>query len=106
MADESRYILRDQHGVIRVGESRVMLDGIIVAWEEGHSPESIRAQYPALTLEEVYGAITWSLSHPDELADYMKRQDAAWELGRARSESRTDALRDRLRSARGLSQER
>jgi Protein of unknown function (DUF433) len=84
----------------------VMLDSVVAAWEAGHSPETIRAQYPSLSLEEVYGAITWCLSHSEELAEYIKRQDAVWEKERERAEARPDALRDRLRSARNLTEKR
>ena len=97
MKQENNYVRADEHGVLRVGQGRVMLDSVLAAWEQGHSPETIRTQYPALTLEEVYGAITWCLSHPAEVAEYVKRQDAAWEQGRQRSEGRADPLRERLR---------
>src|SRR5438094_3574293 len=98
MPEEKCYIHEDQHGVLRVGQTRVMLDSVLAAWDQGHSPESIRSQYPSLTLEEVYGAITWCLSRPDEVAAYMKKQDAVWEYWRKRSESQPDPLRDRLRA--------
>jgi len=99
MSENNSYVHRDEHNVLRVGKSRVMLDSVLAAWEHGHSPETIRAQYPSLTLEEVYGAITWCLSHADEAAEYMKRQNATWMHWRNRSESTGDALRDRLRTA-------
>jgi uncharacterized protein (DUF433 family) len=106
MENATDYVRLDEHGVLRVGGSRVMLDSVVAAWEAGHSPETIRAQYPSLSLEEVYGAITWCLSHSEELAEYIKRQDAVWEKERERAEARPDALRDRLRSARNLTEKR
>ncbi len=42
----------------------------------------------SLSLEEVYGAITWCLSHGEELGEYIKRQDAVWEKERERAEAR------------------
>ena len=65
--------------MLRVGSNRVMLDSVLAAWGQGHSPESIRSQYPSLSLEEVYGAIAWSLAHPDEVNAYLKSQDQALE---------------------------
>jgi uncharacterized protein (DUF433 family) len=73
------YVRQDEHGVLRVGANAVMLDSVLAARDQGHSPETIRSQYPRLTLEEVYGAITWCLSHPTEVAAYVKRQDREWE---------------------------
>jgi len=78
MAHDQQYVRRDEHGVYRVGAGSVMLDSVVAAWEQGHSPETIRAQYPSLTLEEVYGSITWCLSHRAEVVDYMTRQGATW----------------------------
>ena len=94
------YVRVDEHGVLRVGAGRVMLDSVLAAWDQGHSPETIRAQYPSLTLEEVYGAVAWCLSHQNEVADYLKRQDGAWEQWRRRAEGAIDPLRERLRAAR------
>jgi len=93
------YVRLDEHGAMRVGRGRVMLESVLTAWGQGHSPETIRAQYPTLNLEEVYGAIAWSLAHPDELGAYLKRQEAVWEQWRKRAESQVSPLRERLRSA-------
>ena len=106
MEQEKNYVRVDEHGAMRVGAGRVMLDSVLAAWEQGHSPETIRSQYPALTLEEVYGAITWCLSHPREVSQYLKQQDATWEKWRARSEGMADALRDRLRTSKDSVQQR
>lgn len=51
------YIRDDEHGAKRVGTSRVMLDSVIAAFDQGHSAETIAQQYPALNLEEVYGTM-------------------------------------------------
>ena len=72
------YVRVDEHGVLRVGDSRVMLDSILAGFEQGHSAETIQQQYPAVSLEEVYGTIAWCLAHSDEVARYRKRQDAVW----------------------------
>src|SRR5262245_28603999 len=101
MADTNgdRYVRRDEHGVLRVGATRVMLDSVLAAWDQGHSPETIRAQYPSLTLEHVYGAITWCLAHAGEVSEYLKQQDAVWVKWRRRAEADSDPLRQRLREA-------
>jgi len=98
---EKTYVRVDEHGVMRVGSTRVMLDSVVAAFEEGHSPETIREQYPSLSLEEVYGAITYYLSHTEEVKEYLKRQEALWEKLRSESLARRDPLIERLRAARG-----
>jgi uncharacterized protein (DUF433 family) len=88
----------DEQGVYRVGQTRVMLDSVVAAFHQGHSPETIRQQYPALSLEEVYGSIAYYLAHQEEVNAYLKRQDAVWEHWRARSERTPNPAVERLRS--------
>jgi hypothetical protein len=55
MTEERGYVRVDEHGAMRTGNSRVMLDSIVAGFEQGHSPETLQQQYPALSLEEMYG---------------------------------------------------
>ena len=100
MNEERGYVRVDEHGAMRIGNSRVMLDSIVAGFEQGHSPETLQQQYPALSLEEVYGAITYYLAHPDEVHAYLKRQDELWEAWRAKSATRSSPVVERLRSLR------
>jgi hypothetical protein len=59
---EKQYVRVDEQGVMRVGTTRVMLDALVAGFEQGHAPETIQQQFPALSLEEVYGAITLSVT--------------------------------------------
>jgi uncharacterized protein (DUF433 family) len=85
---------------MRVGKTRVMLDSIVVAFKDGHSAETIQQQFPALTLEEVYGAITFYLSHTDEVKEYLKHQEALWEKWRKETASSPNPVVERLRALR------
>jgi uncharacterized protein (DUF433 family) len=100
MDEEKRYVRVDEHGVMRIGNSRVMLDSIVAGFEQGHSPETLQQQYPTLSLEEVYGAITYYLAHTDEVHAYLKRQDELWEARRAKSAGRPSPVVERLRALR------
>ena len=100
MSQAKSYVHCDEHGVMRVSHTRVMLDSIIAGFEQGHSPETIQQQYPALSLEEVYGAITYYLAHMAEVDAYLKRQDAQWETWRAKSLSDASPVLERLRTRR------
>ena len=101
MPDQNDYVNVDEQGVMRVGKPRVMLDSVIAAFRQGHSPETIRAQYPSLSLEEVYGAITYCLAHAEEVAAYLERQDEVWKREKARAEQNAPAVVKRLRKASG-----
>ncbi len=90
----------DEHVVLRVGGSRVMLDSIVAAYQQGHSAETIQQQYPALSLAEVYGAIAYYLRHRDDVDHYLQRQDTLWQSAREEWNRRSGTLVQRLRDAR------
>jgi len=89
----------DEHGVLRVGETRVMLDSVVVAYQQGHSAETIQQQYSALSLADVYGAIAYYLRHRSEVDGYLQRQDALWQDARDQWNQRSGAIVQRLRDA-------
>ncbi len=100
MSDMDRYVMKDDAGVMRVGDTRVMLDSVVAAFREGHSPETIQQQYPALSLELVYGAIAYYLAHRDEVDGYLVRQDAMWTKERRQALANPSAVVSRLRKQR------
>ncbi len=79
------YVHIDEHGVMRVGKSHVMLDSVVASFEQGYSAETIQQQYPALSLEDVYGAIAWYLAHSDKVSEYLKRRQLVWDQWRAKT---------------------
>ena len=93
----AKYVRTDAGGAMRVGGSDVPLDSVVAAFHQGHSPEMIRAQYPALTLEEVYGAVAYYLANRDEVDAYLRRQDALWDQWRAQSNASPAPVVQRLR---------
>ena len=100
MNEEKSYVRLDEYGAMRIGNSRVMLDSIVAGFEQGHSPETLQQQYPTLSLEEVYGAITYYLAHRDEVHTYLKQQDELWEAWRAKSAVQSNPVVERLRALR------
>ena len=86
VATAQGYVTTDDHGVMRVAESGVMLDSVIASFQEGCSAETIAQQYPSLALEEVYGAIAYYLRHRDLVDAYLDRQNAVWHQERAAAE--------------------
>lgn len=100
MAEAQEYIRTDEHGVMRVGDTRVMLDSVVYAFERGESPEYIQRAHRSLSLEQVYGAITYYLAHREQVGEYLKRQEALWAELRAKSEAENPELYAKLRAAR------
>ena len=54
----------DPSGVFRVGESRVLLELVIHAFQRGATPEVIMRCYDTLRLRDVYAVITHYLANP------------------------------------------
>jgi uncharacterized protein (DUF433 family) len=85
-------------GSIRVGETRVLLDVVVIAFNEGHTPEEIVLNYPVLKLPEVYGAITYYLDNKAEIDAYMaereREAEALW--AKIESDPHQKQLREKL----------
>jgi uncharacterized protein (DUF433 family) len=63
---------REDNGDIRVADSRVLLDLVVHAFDEGATPETIVQMYPTLQLPDVYAVITYYLRHRDEVKAYLE----------------------------------
>src|SRR5208283_583557 len=90
--------LRD--GGFYIKGTRVPLDSIVYEFRNGASPESIRQAFPILTLEQVYGAITFYLGHQEQVDTTIRAAERAWSEFDA-AHPIPEAIRYRLREARG-----
>jgi uncharacterized protein (DUF433 family) len=59
-----------------VAGTRVSLDSLVYAFREGQTAESLAQSFPVLTLEQVYGAITYYLAHQEVIDTYLQQQEA------------------------------
>ena len=62
-------------GSLRVGESRVLLELVLEAFDDGASPEAILQRYSTLRLPDVYSVIAHHVNHPGEWAAYLRRRE-------------------------------
>ena len=76
---EKRYVEQRDEGYWVAG-TRVSLDSIVFAFLGGLSPETIVAEcFPVLTLEQVYGAITYYLAHRADIDRYLQQAEAEFD---------------------------
>jgi uncharacterized protein (DUF433 family) len=68
-------IYTDDHGRMRVSGTRVLLDLIVYAYDQGETPEHIVQMYPTLTLDQVYLTIGYYLRHQDTVDAYIRRME-------------------------------
>ena len=91
----------DQHdGGYWVAGTRVSLDSVVYTFLDGYSPESIVDSFPTLTLEQVYGAITYYLAHRTEIDAYLEQSEAEFEVFCQRARAAHPLLYQKLESAR------
>lgn len=85
-------------GVIRITGSRVTLDTIAEAFDEGLTAEEIVHQYPSLSLPDVYSVIGHILRRRDEVDAYLAQRKKQGAAIQKENESRfpPDGIRERL----------
>lgn len=96
----TQYVTKLENGAYRVAGTRVSLDSVVYAFWRGESPESIVDSFPALTLEQVYGAVAYYLAHQAEVDAYLKEGEAEFEKLRQRAREANPRLYKKLEEAR------
>ena len=96
----SENYVTDHAGCYRVTGTRVSLDSVVYAFLEGDSPETIAQSFPALTLEQVYGAIAYYLANRSEIDAHMRREEADFDRRRQISREQNPQLYRKLEEAR------
>jgi len=88
----------DADGVLRVGQTRVTLDTVVAAFQEGATAEQIVEQYPSLDLADVYSVIGYYLQRRTDVDAYLRDRARQAEEVRREDESRSDptGIRERL----------
>ena len=66
----------DGQSGLRVTGTRVLLERIVHAFEDGATPEGIVQSYDTLQLADVYAVLTWYLGHKAEVEDYLRTRAA------------------------------
>ena len=64
-------LTKTEAGVIRISDTRVSLDSVIIAFNQGSAPEQILYDYDSLSLPEIYAAISYYLQHREEVDSYL-----------------------------------
>src|SRR5438552_17241602 len=78
MALENSYVNTDSESY-RITGTRVSLDSIVYDYLSGLSPEAIADNFDTLSLEQVYGAITYYLSHRGEVDRHLMSNRAKFD---------------------------
>ncbi len=96
----SKEYVEQQDGAYRIAGTRVSLDSVVYDFLRGASPESIQRSFSSLSLEQVYGAITFYLAHQEEIDQYLLDGEAEFEKLRAASRAAHPEFYEKLDRAR------
>ena len=98
LSADSLPLRSDGHGTVRVGRTRVTLETLVGAFNDGSSAEEIALGYPSLALADVYTIIGFYLRHRDQVDLYLESQGREADRVRLKYQARLDqsGLRERL----------
>jgi uncharacterized protein (DUF433 family) len=77
----------DEHGAIRVGNTRVLVDLVICEFQKGATPEGIVESFDSLALADVYAVLSFYLRNPGPIDEYLRRRDKEAEAIRHKIEA-------------------
>jgi uncharacterized protein (DUF433 family) len=93
------YVENREGGYYLIG-SRVSLESVIGLFLDGASPETIVDEFPTLSLEQVYGAITFYLADRVNIDAYLGASEGLGEEARKNQLPIPAPLRERLERVR------
>jgi len=85
---------------IRIRGTRVGIETVVYAFQDGLSPEEIVQQYPSLSLEQVYATLAYYLHNQTQIDDYIARLEKWAEKQRREREKYLPPVVQRLRALR------
>ena len=82
----------DDSGAVRIGDSRVLLELVIRAFQDGATPEAIVQRFPTTTLADIYSVIAYYLRHRSLVERYLTEHERQAEVVRQDIEARQGDL--------------
>ena len=79
--------------------TRISLDSIVYAFQQGLLPEGIVQSYPLLELEQVYGAIIFYLANRSDIDEYLRSEEKVFDEMTQPLRADAPALYQKLMSA-------
>ncbi|MDB9527177.1 DUF433 domain-containing protein [Oscillatoria sp. CS-180] len=96
----NRYV-EQRENVYWIANTRVSLDSIVSAFLQGLSPETIATEcFPALTLEQIYGAIAYYLGNRSAIDAYLEQAEVEFAALRQATHDQDQPFYEKLMQAR------
>src|SRR5436305_14838127 len=98
----SKEYVEQRDGGYWISGKRISLDSVVYEFRNGAAPESILRSFPLLTLEEIYGAITFYLSHQEQIDAYLREGEIEFERQRQREREADPSFYQKFENAKAL----
>jgi uncharacterized protein (DUF433 family) len=98
------YVEQRDKGYWIIG-TRISLDSVVYSFLNGESPESIAKNFPLLSLEQVYGAITFYLANRGLVDAYLREGEAEFRRIQESCREKSPLLYQKLKEAQALKQQ-
>jgi uncharacterized protein (DUF433 family) len=82
--------------------ARVSLDSVVYAFLRGESPEGIAESFPALGLEQIFGALAFYMANREIVDRYLSEGRQEFEILRQQARQNNPTLYGKLADARKL----
>ncbi len=92
LSAEGPLLRDDGSGALRIGNTRVLFELVIRAFQDGATPEAIAQRYPTVSLAEVYSSIAYYLRHRDDVERYLAERELQAEQTRENIKARQGDL--------------
>jgi uncharacterized protein (DUF433 family) len=92
----AKEYVEKRDGGYYIAGTRVSLDSIVYEFRTGASPESIAQSFPALRLEQVYGAVTFYLANQTQIEQYLAESEKEYAKQVQEARARDPQLYKRL----------
>jgi uncharacterized protein (DUF433 family) len=96
--------IEQRNGGYFVAGTRVSLDSVVYAFLRGESPEGIAESFPALGLEQIFGALAFYMANRETVDEYLRKGQREFEALRQQARRDNPALYAKLAKSRRTSQ--
>ncbi len=94
---ETMPIAMDEHGIYRVGGTRITMDSIVREFKAGRTPEEIVTELQSVELSDVHFVLGYYLRHTEDVEAYLAERRRVQEaLLAAHPEWQPEGLKERL----------
>jgi uncharacterized protein (DUF433 family) len=95
-----REYVEVRNGGYYVTGSRVSLASVVYEYRDGAAPETIRQNFPTLSLEQIHGAIAFYLGHQEQIEPYLRDLEKQWDQLESTAKPADPEVQRRIEEAR------